>query len=714
MLDQIRLRTKLLLIAIIAVVPSIILLWLLISEKNIAIQFGYKEYVGNQYLRPLRQMQEALPVFAGAVRDDFRAAGGSRPTLSPAALEQAKRVDEALAELQKVDAEFDGLIKVAPRLDSLRQRWERERDGKNARNAEIFVENIASIRADLRRVISFVGDDSNLILDPDLDSYYMMDATLLKIPAIQDQITGLAGRIEAAFDAKAISPEDGALLLSDMGTFQATVEELERNMQTGFQNNPAGNLQPALSSYVEEFRVSANRLQRFIRERLIEKSDLSPEAREDYKAFVDDARAAGYRLWDNAVDQLDILLQTRIAGFERRKMEALAFVFAVLLLAGGAVYLVSNRITRRVNQLALLSGKIASKPEEEGQVDAALKSLVSKDEIGALADSTAVMAAQIRRFIAEIRASQVALEEYNATLEQRVADRTREIEHKNAELENALKLVKEAQNRLVTQEKLASLGSLTAGIAHEIKNPLNFVNNFAQLSNDLMGEIKESVDRVSDKLEAADLDDLLDLIGMVQQNVQKINEHGQRADGIVKGMLAHSRGKVGQRLPADLNNLVTEYAKLAYHGLRADDSTFNITFDFQFDSTIGKVDVIAQDLSRAILNIVNNGCYSAHQRKKKQGEGFEPTISIRTRNLGDRVELRIRDNGLGIPKEKLDKIFEPFYTTKPTGQGTGLGLSMTFDIIVQQHQGELRVDSVEGEFAEFVIVLPKEAKPENA
>jgi signal transduction histidine kinase len=195
--------------------------------------------------------------------------------------------------------------------------------------------------------------------------------------------------------------------------------------------------------------------------------------------------------------------------------------------------------------------------------------------------------------------------------------------------------------------------------------------------------------------------------------VEKINDHGQRADGIVKGMLAHSRGKVGQRQPIDINNMLTEYTKLAYHGLRADDSTFNVSLDFQYDSAVGKIPIVAQDLSRAILNIVNNGCYSAHQKKKKLGDAFQPTISVSSRSHGDRIEIRIRDNGLGIPKEKVEKVFEPFYTTKPTGQGTGLGLSMTFDIIVQQHQGELRVESQEGEYAEFIIILPREPKQDG-
>jgi signal transduction histidine kinase len=197
---------------------------------------------------------------------------------------------------------------------------------------------------------------------------------------------------------------------------------------------------------------------------------------------------------------------------------------------------------------------------------------------------------------------------------------------------------------------------------------------------------------------------------MMEQNVQKINEHGQRADSIVKGMLAHSRGKVGEPQPVDLNALVMEYAKLAYHGLRAQDPTFNVALEFELDSAVGQVPLIPQDFSRAVLNIVNNGCYSAHQKRKEQGNGFAPEIRVRTRSLGEKVEVRLRDNGLGISREKLQKIFEPFYTTKPTGQGTGLGLSMTYDIVVQQHGGELTVESEEGDYAEFIITLPRQHK----
>jgi signal transduction histidine kinase/ligand-binding sensor domain-containing protein len=275
------------------------------------------------------------------------------------------------------------------------------------------------------------------------------------------------------------------------------------------------------------------------------------------------------------------------------------------------------------------------------------------------------------------------------------------------ELDAAHKNLKATQQQLITQEKLASLGQLTAGIAHEIKNPLNFVNNFAALSVDLMKELNATLTKQKDKLgdeAAAEIDDMLHTL---EQNAEKINHHGQRADGIVKSMMQHARGSSGQREPADINHLLDEAVNLVYHGMRANDASFNITIEKEYDSTIGKLEVVPQELSRVFLNLINNACYAAHQKKKDSLDGFSPTLSVSTKNLGDKIEIRIRDNGNGIPAEIREKIFNPFFTTKPTGQGTGLGLSISYDIIVQQHRGEIKVETENGKFAEFVVRLPK-------
>jgi len=273
----------------------------------------------------------------------------------------------------------------------------------------------------------------------------------------------------------------------------------------------------------------------------------------------------------------------------------------------------------------------------------------------------------------------------------------------NATLEH----LKATQQQLITQEKLASLGALTAGIAHEMKNPLNFINNFAELSVDLMRELREGFEQQKEELEADARAELEETLRLLELNITKINEHGKRADNIVRNMLLHSRGETGERRPADLNAILDEYVMLAYHGMRGTDATFNIKIEKDYDSSIGRVEFFPQDLSRVFLNLVNNACYATHQKKKKLEEDYAPVLAVRTKNLGDRIEIRIRDNGPGIPPEVRDKIFTPFFTTKPTGEGTGLGLSISYDIIVQQHRGEINVETEEGKFTEFVIRLPR-------
>ncbi len=301
-----------------------------------------------------------------------------------------------------------------------------------------------------------------------------------------------------------------------------------------------------------------------------------------------------------------------------------------------------------------------------------------------------------------------ALKARNQELERIVANRTAELEQKARDLQEILKSLKETQNQLILSEKMASLGQLTAGIAHEIKNPMNFVNNFASLSADLVKELRDELEKDKTKLEPKTIAIVEDILKDLEQNVTKINEHGKRADSIVKGMLLHSRGKAGERQPSDINALLHEYINLAYHGLRAQDPSFNVKIVTEYDQSIGVISVVPQDLSRVFLNIVNNGCYSANEKKKTSGANFSPTISVYTKNLGDKVQIRIRDNGNGIPQKVLDKMFTPFFTTKPTGVGTGLGLSLSYDIITQGHKGEITIDTKDGEYAEFIITLPKQ------
>jgi len=292
-------------------------------------------------------------------------------------------------------------------------------------------------------------------------------------------------------------------------------------------------------------------------------------------------------------------------------------------------------------------------------------------------------------------------------LKQREVELEKQVENRTKELRGALDNLKETQNQLVLSEKMASLGQLTAGIAHEIKNPLNFITNFAALSGDLAKELRQELVAERDHVEPKRAAEIGTLLDDLEQNVQKINDHGKRADSIVRGMLLHSRGKAGERLETDLNALLAEYTNLAYHGMRAQDATFNIKIETDFDPTVGKVSVVPQDLSRAFLNIVNNACYAANERKKASTNGFSPVVRVSARSMADSVEIRVRDNGTGIPRAIVDKIFNPFFTTKPAGVGTGLGLSLTYDIITQEHRGQIRVDSKENEFTEFIITIPR-------
>jgi signal transduction histidine kinase len=282
------------------------------------------------------------------------------------------------------------------------------------------------------------------------------------------------------------------------------------------------------------------------------------------------------------------------------------------------------------------------------------------------------------------------------------------VEARTRELAASLDNLRTAQDRLVQTEKLASLGQLTAGIAHEIKNPLNFVNNFSGISTELIDELQETLGGISiDKKTRAEITELTTTL---RGNLEKVVQHGKRADSIVKNMLLHSRSGSGDHRPVDINAVVEESLNLAYHGARAEKQGFNITLERSLDPAAGEVDVFPQEITRVLLNLISNGFYAATKRKEQAGAGgYEPTLAASTKDLGDRVEIRIRDNGTGIPPDVKDKMFNPFFTTKPAGEGTGLGLSISHDIIVKQHSGSIEVDTQPGEFTEFRIILPRAA-----
>ncbi len=283
------------------------------------------------------------------------------------------------------------------------------------------------------------------------------------------------------------------------------------------------------------------------------------------------------------------------------------------------------------------------------------------------------------------------LKEQNKILEEKVEQRTHQL---NLSLQN----LKDTQAQLVQSEKMASLGELTAGIAHEIQNPLNFVNNFSEVNTELIDEAEREISN-------GNMAELKSIFNHIRENEKKISNHGRRADSIVKGMLLHSRSGGGMKEPTDINSLADEYLRLSYHGLRAKDKSFNATLKTDFDKSISKINIIPQDISRVLVNLYNNAWYAVAEKSRLQKQGYEPTVTVSTKNAGSYIEIHVADNGNGIPQKVVDKIFQPFFTTKPTGQGTGLGLSLSYDI-VKAHGGELKVVTKEGEGSEFIVQIP--------
>jgi signal transduction histidine kinase len=300
----------------------------------------------------------------------------------------------------------------------------------------------------------------------------------------------------------------------------------------------------------------------------------------------------------------------------------------------------------------------------------------------------------------------MALKKEKIMLEEKVAKRTRELKEEKEIVESTLAELKVTQAQLIQSEKMASLGELTAGIAHEIQNPLNFVNNFSEINAELIDEMQQ-------EMEKGNLDDVKVISNNIKENEQKINRHGKRADAIVKGMLQHSQTSAGQKESTDINKLAEEYFRLAYHGLRAKDKSFNATLKTDFDETMGNINIIPQDIGRVLLNLYNNAFYAVNEKNQQSylpvsadpANKYEPTVSLSTKRMSDKIEITVTDNGNGIPQKIIDKIFQPFFTTKPTGQGTGLGLSLSYDII-KAHGGQIRVESKEGGGTKFYVVLP--------
>lgn len=357
----------------------------------------------------------------------------------------------------------------------------------------------------------------------------------------------------------------------------------------------------------------------------------------------------------------------------------LGTIFASALIAGVLV----RYITVPVKEVEKAALRVS-----EGDLNVKLH-IISHDEIGNLAYAFNKMTTSLR------------------DAREMMQQQAEQLQQKNEDLEAALQRVSETQQQLVLSEKMASLGQLTAGIAHEIKNPLNFVNNFAILSIDLTEEIEEELAAHKDSKVAEVLVDVADLLADLKFNAKKINEHGARADSIVKGMLQHSRGAKTQREPTDLNQLVDEYINLTYHGMRASHADFNVTMEKDFDPNVGEVTIVPQEIGRVLINLMNNACYAVYERAKVSQNGFQPWLRLTTKAEGDQIVIQVSDNGGGIPEKLQGRVFEPFFTTKPTGSGTGLGLSLSYEIVTLGHNGTLSFESKEGNGTIFTVTLPR-------
>jgi signal transduction histidine kinase len=372
-------------------------------------------------------------------------------------------------------------------------------------------------------------------------------------------------------------------------------------------------------------------------------------------------------------------------------IQSLKRLFWILAaLTSGSIIILASFLARRISQ-PILALTEKTRLLAEGDLSQRIE-IKREDEIGMLGQSFNDMASKLHSLVTH--------------LDSLVEKRTKQYEEKNAELERAIHKLEQIQDRLIFQEKLASLGQLTAGIAHEIKNPLNFINNFAELTSQIQGELAEECVKIHDCIPKEQQEKITELLDTLKLDIGKIYEHGKRADSIVKNMLQHSRAAPGHIEKINLNPLIDEYVSLAYHGMRAQYQGFNVKVEKNFDPDLPKVSAVPQEISRVIINLLNNAYYALYQKKLSSPPSYDPTLTITTETQGEHVVIKIRDNGIGMSQEVQSHLFTPFFTTKPSGEGTGLGLSLSYNVIVQGHHGTLTVNSEPGQYAEFVIALP--------
>jgi signal transduction histidine kinase len=481
--------------------------------------------------------------------------------------------------------------------------------------------------------------------------YWVIDAAVSQLARSQQAAADAEARLDS--DLKAISPVDPRLVAA----IQAEIDLMtELSRQAGV-------------AYSGDDSAAGNALLEQAKGHLLNIDDKIDK-------IVDRVEQQSVALRNASTSQAQLAVKLAIVGGIGAL--ALAFLFTAL-----TVRSITGPLKRLDESMAAIT---------HGKLDVQLPQ-AGGDEIGAMAGTLAMLRDSL------LERDRLERERRRAEAEIRAARDTAEA---------ALHDLKAAQASLIQAEKMASLGQLTAGIAHEIKNPLNFVNNFAGLSAELLDELKEEAASALATLEEEKRGDIEEIFDALTGNLRRIVEHGKRADNIVKSMLAHSREGGGRRESVDLNALVEDSLNLAYHGARAQDPNFNITLERAYGRDVAPLELVPQDMTRVFLNLISNGFYAANKRRQERGDGaFEPVLTVTTRNLGEAVEVRVRDNGAGVPAEIKGKLFQPFFTTKPTGEGTGLGLSISYDIVTHEHGGAIGVASEVGSFTEFTVRLPR-------
>ena len=748
-LQNLGLATKFVLIAILFLAPVLLLGFLFVEQSLKDIQFADRERTGINYL------QEVWPCFQ-------------------AALAERDPTTQESSRLAASGARYDTLMKTA----TARQSFADAAPG-------------AARVAAGQNLIQKIADGSWLTLDPDLDSFYVMDVVTVKMPEVAAAEAALMDAAVFPKRAVADASEDAGSAYA-LGRLLRDARALDGSYETAATNNLDGSVRRTLGPELQKVLAQAEHLGRNLAGAAKTSADGSLPATAPGIANDKTMQANLNALWLDSVSKLDQLLATRIAGLQGKMYASLALAAALLVAVLVLMIAVSLSITRRLNDVASTMNAMRG-----GDLEHVVPHLGGSDEIGTIAQALEVFRERLislRAFEGDIIAQETNkaaesrfreildmspigivivtedadplycnagfVDMLGSTREQvlsrniastwsdgeglmerlRRREKVRDLEkqltrddgavitcllsgepieyegkqvalrwvYDISERKKAEATMRATQARLIQSEKLASLGQLTAGIAHEIKNPLNFVNNFSDLSRDLLEELKEVL--APETMDEDVRSEVAVLTGMISDNLEKVVQHGKRADSIVKNMLLHSRAGSGERRRVDINATVREALNLAYHGARAEKPGFNVTLATNFDDAAGHVEIFPQEFTRVIVNLVTNGFYAVSKRKAEGGEsGYEPTLTIGTRIIPDGLEIRIHDNGTGIPEEVKTKMFTPFFTTKPPGEGTGLGLSLSHDIIVKQHEGSISIDSLQGAFTEFLITLPRSA-----